>query len=88
MEVTERSPTQEQDPNYLEYGDDILNVGAGIRVVYDTRDDTVNAYTGRFFSIDADSLILISYSTISGKHTNILLNTSGGVINVEKITQK
>ena len=53
MKVNERSPTQELDPNYQEYGDDITNIGAGIRFVYDTRDDTVNAYTGRFLGIDA-----------------------------------
>ena len=53
MKVNERSATQELDPNYQEYGDDITNIGAGIKVLHDTRDDTLNAYTGRFFSIEA-----------------------------------
>ena len=54
MEVNERSATQEADPHYQLYGDEIQNVGAGFRVSYDTRDDTVNAYSGRFFSIEAN----------------------------------
>lgn len=54
MKVNERSATQEIDPNYLEYGDDITNIGLGLRFVHDTRDDTLNAYTGRFFSIEAN----------------------------------
>ena len=53
MKVNEESETQQIDPNYQEYGDDITNIGLGIRFVYDTRDDTVNAYTGRFLGVDA-----------------------------------
>ncbi len=54
MKVNERSSTQELDPHYQAYGDEILNVGTGIRLAYDTRDDTLNAYSGRFFSIEAN----------------------------------
>jgi len=53
MQVDERSPTQEADPHYQLYGDDILNVGLGLKFLWDTRDDTVNAYSGRFFSMAA-----------------------------------
>ncbi|MGI9537136.1 MAG: BamA/TamA family outer membrane protein, partial [Desulfocapsaceae bacterium] len=52
MKVNERSPTQEEDPNFQEYGDDITNIGAGVRFLYDTRDDTLNAYAGRFLGFD------------------------------------
>lgn len=55
MKVNQRSTTQEHDPNYLKYGDDITNIGAGIRLLYDTRDDTLNAYLGRYVSIEANS---------------------------------
>jgi hypothetical protein len=52
MKVDERSPTQEEDEHYLTYGDEILNVGLGLKFLWDTRDDTVNAYSGRFFSME------------------------------------
>jgi hypothetical protein len=54
MKVNEESATQELDPHYQKYGDEILNVGTGLRLVHDTRDDTLNAYSGRYFSVEAN----------------------------------
>lgn len=53
MEVDERSPTQETDPHFLTFGDEILNVGAGVQLTFDSRDETVDAYTGRYFNLEA-----------------------------------
>lgn len=54
MQINEESATQKIDPHYQKYGDEILNVGAGLRFVYDTRDDTLNAYSGLYVSVEAN----------------------------------
>ena len=49
MEVEERSPTQNLDPHFGAFGDELRSVGAGVHVTFDSRDDTLNAYYGRYF---------------------------------------
>ena len=55
MKVKEESATQALDPHFQKYGDEILNVGTGLRLLYDTRDDTLNAFSGVFFSVEANA---------------------------------
>ena len=50
MEVDERSPTMESDPDFLAFGDEILSVGAGVQLTFDSRDETGDAYSGRYFN--------------------------------------
>ncbi len=54
MRVKKLSQTMLTDPHYQKYGDKITNVGTGLRLVYDTRDDTVNAYTGQYFNVEVN----------------------------------
>jgi len=51
MEVEERSPTQQADPTFLALGDEITSVGAGAQLTFDSRDDTLDAFSGRYFDL-------------------------------------
>ena len=53
MQVDERSPTQQASPDFLRYGDEIVNVGAGVQITFDSRDVTVNAYSGWYLNAEA-----------------------------------
>jgi hypothetical protein len=44
--VKEANEIMLNDPNYLEYGNNNFNTGVGLTFTYDSRDITVNAYTG------------------------------------------
>lgn len=45
------APQMAQDPDFIEYGDEVLGIGTGVTLCYDTRDVTVNAYSGRFLKV-------------------------------------
>ena len=53
MDVEERSPTMQTSPHFLALGDEIQSVGVGVNLTYDSRDDTLNAYSGRYFNAEA-----------------------------------
>ncbi len=53
MQVDTRSPTMESDPNFLAFGDEILSVGAGVQLTFDSRDETSDAYSGRYLNAQA-----------------------------------
>lgn len=55
MKVNEESSTMQEDLNYQTYGGDIFNSGLGVRLVFDSRDDTLNAYSGQYLSIEASA---------------------------------
>ena len=53
VKVDDESLTMETDENYQLYGGDVTSVGLGLQLSYDTRDDTLNAYEGEFFKVEA-----------------------------------
>ncbi len=53
MQVDERSPTQEASPDFLTYGDEITLAGAGGQITFDTRDVTLNPYSGWYLNAKA-----------------------------------
>ncbi len=53
MQVDERSPTQEASPDFLAYGDEITLVGAGGQITFDSRDVTLNPYSGWYLNAKA-----------------------------------
>ena len=53
MQVDERSPTQEVSPDFLAFGDEITLVGAGAQITFDSRDVTVNPYSGWYLNAEA-----------------------------------
>ena len=57
--ASEVNPVMAEDPNYLEFGDTILNSGFGLVLRYDTRDFPENAYSGIFLDLSG---------TAYGKH--------------------
>ncbi len=53
MQVDERSPTQEVSPDFLVFGDEVVSAGAGVQITFDSRDVTVNAYSGWYLNAEA-----------------------------------
>ena len=51
--ISEVNPVMAADPSYLRYGSDIKSSGIGFLLTYDTRDVTVNAYSGIYVGLSS-----------------------------------